>query len=280
MHLTRNNFFRLPGEAPVPGDPKKRGATYLAAKKTGDLEAAARLAEAHVPVKYCRAIADKYPDAKLLYVQAQETGKNVIPQALAYRISDATGMEVISGVYQSNVTGHTDTGAAYRLATPPTFEGEIPAGAKVILVDDMVTTASTLAALHRYVTAQGAEVVAMASLGSLATRTPATTAAPSHCSPIPRRVSSRRTGPGNWKGSSMTMATPISGSSPNRRRGISSPIARPLTESEKRSLLRQQAEGDAFFLARRETDPATRALWEETQRLYPERFRRTGSPAS
>ena len=140
-----------------------KSAGQAAAAKAGDVPAAARLAREYVDqglVDRLRAvIGDRMP--VLVPVLAQEaTGRNKIPQAYAYALGSAMGLEVSDDIVQTVRALHTGARAFHRLAFQPVFEGPVVAGQDYVIVDDAITMAGTLTNLRGHIEANGGRVVA------------------------------------------------------------------------------------------------------------------------
>ncbi|MDR1048491.1 MAG: phosphoribosyltransferase [Synergistaceae bacterium] len=141
------------------------------AAKGGDREAGARLVldvtKGETQQNMLRELAEKYPDAIVVPVHAEEMeGRNQIPSLLAEYIGDLTGLEVDNNIVQSDRVGRTDSGAWDRMAYRPSFDGEVQAGKKYIIVDDVVTQGGTLSEMRRYIEANGGEAVQMITIGA------------------------------------------------------------------------------------------------------------------
>ena len=148
----------------------KSHADYKAAK-AGDAKAAARLVRdmmaGEAQQDKIKALAEKHPGAVLAAVHAEErAGKNKIPQAIADYISEATGLEVDTGIVQSRKVGHAGQDAWHRLAFRAKFDGEVKPGREYILVDDVVTGGGTFGELRRYVESNGGKAVDMLCAGA------------------------------------------------------------------------------------------------------------------
>jgi hypothetical protein len=96
---------------------------------------------------------------------AQEaSGKNAIPQALAmYYAAEANG-EMFPGLVQTNRVYHTGADAMQRLIARPRFTGDVIAGERYVLVDDVTTLGGTLAEMANYIQSRGGQVVGVVTL--------------------------------------------------------------------------------------------------------------------
>ncbi len=126
--------------------------------KAGDMEAARRLVRdvAH-PEMIASARALLRPGDLVAPVIAEErSGLNAIPAALAEYICEQTGARYFDEVVQTISAHHTGALAVERLARRAGFSGPVPAGARVLLVDDHLTMGGTQAELFDYFSKQGA----------------------------------------------------------------------------------------------------------------------------
>lgn len=138
------------------------------AAKAGDTMAAMRVVDALVKPDKLRQLAQRYPEAVLLPVLAIESsGRNKLSLALAEGLSEATGLAVENSTVQNNRTHHTGASGAHRLSTVARFDGQAPPST-YILVDDVITSGGTLAALRLHVEASGGSVVAITALAAAA----------------------------------------------------------------------------------------------------------------
>jgi len=136
------------------------------AAKAGDVDAAIRLVNDLVKPERMNEIGRLYPGAKLVAVHAEEaTGKNAIPQVYAEALGKHTGLKVVTGIIQTNLTGHTKKNAMERMLSRATFDGPVIHGQDYIIVDDLLTQGGTVSELRHYLENKGGRVVAVTSLG-------------------------------------------------------------------------------------------------------------------
>lgn len=159
---------------------KLRSHPDFAAAKAGDAAAAQRAVMALVKPEKARELAARFPGAILMAAHAEEaSGRNAIPRVLANYLGRVTGLRVAVPVVQTNRVGHTGATMDHRMAFRPRFSGPVEAGQSYILLDDVVTSGSSLAELRDYVESHGGHVVAMSALSaarfsSIVAMTPAT----------------------------------------------------------------------------------------------------------
>lgn len=167
--FVQTNVKRLYRAGAEPGetlDARGRSRAYLDAK-AGDSAAAIRVIADVVKPETFRSLARRFPGAHAVAVHAEEAGgRNKLALALAEALEGHAGLPVDVGIGQSNRVFHTGKAAAARLLASPTFRGPVVPGRNYILVDDVVTTGSTLAALRAYVESQGGHVVGTAALAA------------------------------------------------------------------------------------------------------------------
>ena len=135
---------------------------YEAAKK-GDAEAALalvdRLISDETVAQLKTLIGDEKP--RIVPVLAVEAaGNNKIPAMMAVVLADRLGLEVETDIVQREKVARTGAGSDHRLAFNPTFEGNVTAGRKYIVVDDTLTMGGTIASLRGYIENNGGKVMA------------------------------------------------------------------------------------------------------------------------
>jgi|GEM_PF-3430329 len=136
------------------------------AAKAGDVDAAIRLVNDLVKPERMEELGRRYPGAKLVAVHAEEaTGKNAIPKTYAEALGSHTGLEVVTGIVQTNLTGHTKKNALERMLSRAIFDGPVIQGQDYIIVDDLLTQGGTVSELRHYLENKGGRVVAVTSLG-------------------------------------------------------------------------------------------------------------------
>ena len=144
----------------VNDQPLKRHPDYRAAK-AGDTDAAVQVVRDLVNPESLQQARDTFgPDVIYVPVQAEEaSGKNKLPNALAMQYAAATGASVAQEITQTNRAFHTGAGAMERLMNRAEFGGEVQAGKRYVLVDDVSTMGSTLADMAAFIQSNGGRVV-------------------------------------------------------------------------------------------------------------------------
>ena len=105
------------------------------------------------------------PTAIIIPVRAiEQDGVNAIPLAMANIMSEISGNKIDLDIYQSNKPKHTGKSKLARMTSPPEFLGKIQKGLKYFLVDDVVTSGSTLNNLKNYIENNGGIVVGTAAI--------------------------------------------------------------------------------------------------------------------
>ncbi|MEO8124617.1 MAG: phosphoribosyltransferase, partial [Burkholderiales bacterium] len=96
----------------------------------------------------------------LAAVHALEAGGvNLIPLAMASRLSVELELPMESALVQINRVGHTGSSGWHRLANPALFAGTVVPGTSYLLLDDFVGQGGTLANLKGHIEAKGGKVV-------------------------------------------------------------------------------------------------------------------------
>lgn len=150
------------------GDKLKSNKDYPAAKG-GDTEAAIRLINEVVPSEKAMQLVKKIPEGTFIVpISAVEsTGRNKIPVSLAAFIwSAGQNLKYELEILQSNIVKHTGATAMDRLLAKPEFTGLVRAGANYFIVDDLVTSGSSVNELRHYIQRNGGQIVGAAVLAS------------------------------------------------------------------------------------------------------------------
>jgi N12 class adenine-specific DNA methylase len=131
------------------------------AAKAGDVEAAVRFVRDLVKPETVAEARRRF-NANTIFaaVSAREaTGDNAIPQVLARGYAQAVGAVADRNIVQVESVYHTGAGAMERLLTQPTFAGDVQAGRDYVIVDDVTTMGTTLAAMADHIQSGGGSVV-------------------------------------------------------------------------------------------------------------------------
>ncbi len=139
---------------------------YIAAKRMYDIDAAWAVVEALVDPSRLALLRACISNATptLVAVQADEGGRNALPEAYAEHIAHALGLPVGRGIVQINRTFPTGADSVHRLMTRAAFDGPVQPGQTYVIVDDVVTQGGTLADLRGYIEANGGKVIAATTL--------------------------------------------------------------------------------------------------------------------
>ena len=99
-------------------------------------------------------------EAILVPVHAEEAvGRNMIPLAVAGVISKRLKLPIDLSIVQATKVSRTGGDGWHRLAHPPMFDGEFPAGKLAIIIDDTQTQGGTLASLKGYIENNSGKVI-------------------------------------------------------------------------------------------------------------------------
>lgn len=86
-------------------------------------------------------------------------GVNAIPETFAEKLAEKLGLEVESGIVQTNMVGHTGADGFGRLARQPQFDGAVQEGKEYFIVDDFIGMGGTIANLKGYIELKGGIVI-------------------------------------------------------------------------------------------------------------------------
>ncbi|WII95804.1 minor capsid protein [Moraxella haemolytica] len=135
--------------------------------KAGDVVSAYRLAQDLVSDEAVQKLKDLIGNKVVVFapVHAEEsTGRNMIPVAVATVLAKKIGGQVDLNVVQAVKVSRTGGDGWHRLANPPFFDGSIPKGNYVIMVDDTQTQGGTLASFKGHIEQSGATVIGVYAL--------------------------------------------------------------------------------------------------------------------
>jgi hypothetical protein len=132
------------------------------AAKTGDVEAAARLANTMITPGLVARTKELLGNSKpvLIPVAGMEAGSlNMIPQAAATALAKKLGLTVNGDIVQVMRAERTTLQGLDRVFRQPEFDGPVEAGQEYLLVDDTLTQGGTFAALASHIRQGGGKVV-------------------------------------------------------------------------------------------------------------------------
>ena len=137
------------------------GHPNYAKAKAGDVESAFLLAKDLISDDAVSKLSSLIGDKKVVFapVHAEEqTGRNMIPVAVATFLSRKLGAKVDLNVVQAVKVSRSGSDGWYRLANSPSFSGSINSK-NVIMVDDTQTQGGTFAALKEHIESKGGGVI-------------------------------------------------------------------------------------------------------------------------
>lgn len=133
--------------------------------KTGDLRFAKELIKYLVKEEKIKEIINKFPNANL--VPLVKTGRtNKIPYAYALYLKSKNRNYKIANITQINKIKKTERSGIYRLINVNEFSGEIIPNENYIIIDDVITTGSTIKSLENFIKENGGNVVLITTLAS------------------------------------------------------------------------------------------------------------------
>lgn len=136
---------------------------YFAAK-TGDFDAAMRLAADVVTLDLANKLEGMEADAVLGVITDEESGVNAIPTAAAVHLAKRLDLAVAQGIHKKAGIKRTQMDGLDRVFRHPSFAGEVKKGARYILLDDTLTQGGTFAALAEHIESNGGSVAAVVAL--------------------------------------------------------------------------------------------------------------------
>ncbi|MCA0214515.1 MAG: hypothetical protein LCH79_15225 [Proteobacteria bacterium] len=137
------------------------------AAKTGDVEAAARLAKATVTPGLVARTKELLAGRKPVVIPVagiESGGINMIPQAAGTALAKQLGLTVDGGIVQVMRAERTKLQGLDRVFRQPEFDGPVVAGQQYLLVDDTLTQGGTLTALASHIRQGGGQVVGAVAL--------------------------------------------------------------------------------------------------------------------
>lgn len=139
--------------------------------KAGNHSAALDVVQTLAHPDRARSLLDTCPGAVLVapVLAIERTGVNMLPLAYAKWLASLQTPPRASwtpSIIQSNVTHHTDADAIHRLLYRPEFSGPVEPGRPYIVLDDVITSGSTVQALRLYIERHGGHVIAFTCLAA------------------------------------------------------------------------------------------------------------------
>jgi len=139
--------------------------------KAGDAEAARRVVEDVLKPELVLMLNRQFPEAIVASIHAEEsTGVNKLSVMYARALGDIGDFELEDSIVQTNRAQHTGATARQRLARRVEFAGSVLSGRQYLIVDDVVTSGSSLAALRHFIESLGGLVVAASTLAAAPAR--------------------------------------------------------------------------------------------------------------
>jgi hypothetical protein len=169
-HCGLGELYAAGREPHEPLDDGGKSDTYRRAKE-GELDAAIRIVSEIIQPALIDEVLGRLSGAIVASVHAEEAaGRNKLAIAYAMAIKQITGLELEDSIVQINRVNHTDASARQRLARRPEFAGTVERGRSYVVVDDVVTSGSSLAALRHFIGARGGQVVLATTLSAAPAR--------------------------------------------------------------------------------------------------------------
>lgn len=146
---------------------------FNAANQGGDIDAALRVVRDCMDRAYIACIKMQLNILRqqghqdpILVVPYKEGSKNMLAHAAAARLSKELGLEIDTNIIQTGTESRKSMSRLERLFKPATFSGASQAGRLYIVVDDVMSTGSTLADMRGHFKANGSEMAFAAVLGT------------------------------------------------------------------------------------------------------------------
>jgi orotate phosphoribosyltransferase len=133
--------------------------------KMGDLRFAKVLMNYVLKPEIINNIINQFPNATLVPV-LKSGNTNQIPYAYTLYLKSKNKNYNILKIKQTNKIQKTNKSALYRLVTPNIFTGEIKPNENYIIIDDVITTGSTVKNLENYIKENGGNVVLITTIAS------------------------------------------------------------------------------------------------------------------
>ena len=163
----RRPLFDFPDVVIHANESSVRKHEHYSAAKTGDLEASDALINDTINLDAIEILKKLLHGRKPILISAhakEGEGVNAIPEVLAEKIAANLGLEVESGIVQTNIVGHTGSDGFGRLARQPLFDGDVIEGREYMIVDDFIGMGGTIANLMGYIESKGGIVIGATTL--------------------------------------------------------------------------------------------------------------------
>jgi len=164
---TRKPLFDFPDVIIHASETTVKKHPLYADAKAGDAEAASDLVSDTINPEKIESLKSLLKGRKPLLVSAHSMegdGVNAIPEALAGLLGEKLGLEIESGIVQTNKVGHTGASGFERLAWQPTFDGDVIERQEYLIVDDFVGMGGTIANLKGYIESKAGVVIGATTL--------------------------------------------------------------------------------------------------------------------
>jgi hypothetical protein len=163
----RKPLFDFPDVVIHAGETAVKKHPLYEAAKTGDAEAASDLINDTFNPDAIEALKALLNGRKPILISAhamEGEGVNAIPESFAEKLAEKLGLEVGSGIVQTNIVGHTGSDGFGRLARQPLFDGDVTEGKEYLIVDDFIGMGGTIANLKGYIELKGGIVIGATAL--------------------------------------------------------------------------------------------------------------------
>jgi hypothetical protein len=163
----RKPLFDFPDVVIHAGETAVKKHPLYEAAKTGDAEAASDLINDTFNPDAIEALKALLNGRKPILISAhamEGEGVNAIPESFAEKLAEKLGLEVGSGIVQTNIVGHTGSDGFGRLARQPLFDGDVTEGKEYLIVDDFIGMGGTIANLKGYIEIKGGVVIGATAL--------------------------------------------------------------------------------------------------------------------
>lgn len=138
---------------------------YIRAK-AGDYEAAQAIVSRCIKREKVDLLKNRYSDAIAVPVREQNhQSANMIPIAYAEYLS-SFGMRFDNEIMQIQMCDHTDADFWTRITNRPQFTGRVEKGEKYVIIDDHVTSGTTINELRKYIESSGGLVYGATTLSA------------------------------------------------------------------------------------------------------------------